>query len=299
MPSNYTREINCDFFRIRVGHEQEGDFLQTIGEFQARCHRPRDRNFEVEDGYVRLHDWRVEEGNASGAMLRLRTDGNARIGHIETDDLRDIELRSGEALVDYSCFRYFGEFKTLVLHRNRDAGNEMRLRHYLEKQCNVGPIDFQVLVSADALALFEQMQEITVAEVTIAIPTNLSAETGGRNVSVGDQIDLARRSGAATFTTRLSMDRTRRSLMPDVVRNWIKTYLRDDGETVRSAEVRGRINRGEDVRTIDLIHDRLRERVRLESLGQKPELPDFYAALDKAYRNRRDEISRMFLAESS
>ena len=298
MPSNYTREISCDFFRIRVGREAEGDFLQTIGDFQSRCHRARDRNFEIENGYVRLHDWRVEGNNASGAMLRLRTDGNARIGHLDTDDLRDIELNSGEALADYSCFRYFGEYKTLVLHRNRDAGNETRLRHYLERQCNVGPIDFGVLVSADALALFEQMQEITIAEITIAIPDNLSAETGGRHVSVGDQIDLARRSGAATFTTRLSMDRTRRSLLPDVVRDWIKPYLRDDGETVRSAEVRGRINRGEDIRTIDLIHDRLKERVRLESVNNKPELADFYESLNKAYQNRREEIGRMFMAET-
>lgn len=296
---NYSREITCDFFRIRVGQDKKGDFVQTIQALQARCAQVGARNLEVEDGYVRLHDWRVDGANASGALLRLRTDGTARIGHLETDDLRDLQLGTGEALADYSCFRYFGEFQTLVVHRNRDAGNESRLRYYLEQKTGVRPIDFEVLVSAEALRLFEQMQEITVAEISIAIPTNLGPETQGRNLSVGEQIGLARRAGAAVVKTRLSMGHTRRSLVPDFVKSWFKSQLDEHGEAVRSAEVRGRLQEGGDVRVIDLIHDRIRERARLETDGSRPTLLNFYEALEKAYHNRRDEISQQFSSDGN
>ncbi len=299
MPDNYSRKINCDFFRMNVGPDQRGDFVQTLDGFCSRCPRTRDRDLEVEDGFLRLHDWRVEDGNARGALLELRTDGGARIANLDNYDLRDLELRQGEGLADYSCFRYFGEFKTLVIYRNRNAGNEKSLRYYLEQKTNVRPIDFDVLIATDALQRFERMQEIVFAELTIAMPNNLNAETAGRGFSVGQEESLLNRARAATIKTQLSMGHTRRSMDLNTVKGWIKGNIDDYGEAVHSAKVRGRLESGEPIDSIDLIQDRIRQEVEVRAVGSRPAISDFYDALERAYHLRRDGISRQFLPESA
>ncbi len=73
--------------------------------------------------------------------------------------------------------------------------------------------------------------------------------------------------------------------------------LEEHGENVRTARVSGRALPGEEVRMIDLISDRIREQVTLDLQGRRPAFTEFYAALDKAYVARRDEISRLFHAK--
>ena len=295
----FSREINCDFFRVHLGQNRDSDFLAAMSAFQTRCGQAATRNSATEDGYVRLHDWRVDNGTASGALLRLRTDGRTRIAAIDTDDLRDLALATNEALADYSCFRYFEEFKTLVLHRNRDAGNEARLRFYLEQHAGLRPLELELLLSKNALQRFNRMQEITAAEIKIAMPDNLADEARTGNSSVEQTIALARRSGAATFTMKFSMGHTRKRRM-DVpfVRELFQGFIAEtpelEGARIHAAEIKGRNQRGEEVRAIDLIRDRMSEKVRFDTDDGHPTLADFYTALDKAYQNRRADIALQF-----
>ena len=293
----YSREITCDFFRVQLGQNGSDNFLDAMNSFQARCNQATVRNLSTEDGYVRLHNWQTIDGEGSGALLRLRTDGGTRIAQIDTDDLRDLSLSANEALADFSCFKYFAEFQTLVVHRNRDAGNESRLRYYLEQKGTLRPLSFELLVSTNALQRFARLQEITVAEIQIALPEDLGAETSGGNVSVGQAISLARRSKAATFTTRFSMGHSRRRKMDmPFIKQFIQETIEQQGDRVHAAEIKGRMESGEDVQTIDLIRDRMREKVRLDTGEARPTLADFYETLSKAYRNRRQEISQQFRA---
>ncbi len=291
----FRREINCDFFHVQLGQNRDGDFASALHGFQTRCSQAFERNLETDDGYVRLHDWRKEDGTGSGALLRLRTDNRTRIGNIDTDDLRDLALNSNEALADYSCFRFFEEFQTLVVHRNRDAGNEARLRFYLEQKAGIRPLSFELLLSRNALQRFQQLQEITTAEIQIALPENLEPETQNSDSSVSQVIALARRSNAATFTVKFSMGHSRKRLMDiGFLKNLFKDSIDQEGERIHAAEIRGRNARGEEVRAIDLIRDRMTEKVALNTGDLPPTLSDFYSALNKAYQNRRAEIAEQW-----
>jgi len=99
-----SREVACDFFRVDTGPSRYQSFIRIINSIYAANTETAERNVPIEDGMLRLCDWQVHGDIAGGALLRLRTDASASIGHIDTDELRDVPLRAGEALAEYFCF---------------------------------------------------------------------------------------------------------------------------------------------------------------------------------------------------
>lgn len=294
---NFRREINCDFFRVEIGHGGANGLLDVCNGIQRARPNASDRNLEVNDGFLRLYGWHSDGESGGGALLRLRTINNASIAMIHQDELRDLQLGRDEALAEYFCFAYYHEFRTLVLHRNRDAGGYGRLAMYLEEITGLRPVTFAPVLNTDALSRLERMQTVTVAELKIALPENLAAYETDES-GVGGVLRFARHTGAATISATISMDHSRRPLL-GVVKDIWRNVVVNSRDSVKAARVRGRSDELADgMLTIDLINDRMQERVDLDTREGRPSLDDFDNALRTAYLRRRDEIRYQFDIEA-
>ena len=311
-PRTTSREVACDFFRVAVGTSGQYDFVSIINSIYAAKAAASDRNVPIDDGVLRLHDWHVHDGVASGALLRLRTEASASIGHIDTDELRDISLGTGEALTEYFCFSYFSEFQVLVVHRNRYAGSHQRLEDYLRRLHPHQSVWFKPIMTADALRRLDRMGGITVAEVKLAMPTGTNIyDTGDQ--AVKELIFLGKRTGAVTLSLKLSVDHSRGFLKGEAKALWqhmvetlspknseadhapLDATSNDDAPTLEAATLHGYRGRDSDeLITIDLIADRMAERVTIRTEGKRASLAELQSATGIAYQNRYEELRDQF-----
>lgn len=311
-PRVTSREVACDFFRVNAGASGRYDFISIINSVYAAKSAASDRNVTIDDGMLRLHEWQAEDGVASGALLRLRTEASASIGHIDTDELRDISLRAGEALTEYFCFSYYSEFQVLVVHRNRYAGSHQRLEYYLQRMHRHRPIEFKPILTTTAQSQMDAMGDVTIAIVKLAMPTNNQVYDTG-NEAVNEMIRLGQRTGAVTLSLKVSVDHSRGILSRDVKEIWrtIKDRLApqtrerllpattvlavDEAPSVEAATLHGYRGRDSDeLVTIDLIADRMAERVTIRTAGKRATLAELQGATATAYQNRYEELRDQF-----
>jgi hypothetical protein len=306
------REVACDFFQVHTGVSGRHDFISIINGIYAAKTETLERNVAIDDGVLRLYEWQEQNGVAGGALLRLRTDASARIGRFDTDELRDVPLRAGEALAEYFCFSYFAEFQVLVVHRNRYAGSHQRLEYYLQRMHGHRPISFNPIMTADALRRLDRMGGITVANVKLAMPVGDQIyDTGDQ--SVRELTQLGKRTGAVTLSLTLSVDHSRGVLSQDVKELWQHMVQRlsprnteashgpeavlpsADAPSVEAATLHGYKERDSDeLITIDLIADRMAERVRVRIAGKSASLAELQGATSLAYQNRYEELRDQF-----
>lgn len=292
MAVTHRREITCDFFRVTCGQDGKFPFFKLMAQLHQRHPTAQERNNPTKDGYHRVYGWMALGHLGEGALLRLRTIHNASIAGIASDELRDLVLGEGEALTEYFCFSYFDEYRTMVVHRNREAGNYARLQDYLVAKSGVGSVHLSPIITGGALERLSRMQEFTIAELKLAIPDNIG-KTGNR--SVDDMISIAHQTGAATIDVRISMDRSKKTLQDSVREAWA-TAVSFVGINTRMAEIRGRDRENPDeLLTLDLLTDTMREKVELQFKGSRPALGDIHTALRSAYERRRSEIALQFL----
>ncbi len=290
--TSYRREINCDFFKVDFNGNQQLNLINLINGILTENANISDRNLPTPDGYIRLHNWQRHGNDGCGVLLRLRTNNTARVAGITNDVLHDLQLAQNEALAEFFCFTYFDEYQILVVHRNRDAGSYNRLSQYLEALSGCRPINFLPIISNDALNRLNSMSEVTVAELKIAIPDNLSVYDTGKE-SVISMIQFAKSTGATTITARISMDHSKRPLSIIVKEIW-KSLVHNHRTDTKMARVRGRNANDNEIMVIDLIADRMQERVVFQQNIQHPSIEDYMNALQEAYKRHRDEIAQQF-----
>jgi len=207
---------------------------------------------------------------------------------------------------------YFSEFRVLVVHRNRYAGSHQRLEYYLQRMHRHRPIDFKPIMTTDALRRLDRMGDITVANVKLAMPVGTHLyDTGDQ--SVNELTWLGKRAGAVTLSLKLSVDHSRGVLSGDVKDLWQHMVERlsprrtgedasdtnippnADAPTVEAATLHGYRGRDSDeLITIDLIADRMAERVTIRTEGTRASLGELQEATRQAYQNRYEELRDQF-----
>ena len=291
-PTSYRRELNCDFFRVNARDKRLPDLIAQIHQAYPNV---EERNVDSDNGAYRLCNWTPNGVNGRGVLVRLRTDNRGLIANRSSDNFRDVDLNDGESLMEYFAFTYFDEFGVLVAQHNRDAGSHTRLAAYLS-QLSGAPVHLEVILTKRALEIFRGMTQYTRADLKIAMPTDQSAIVSEQD-SVLRATQLAHETGAASIAITLSMDRTKRPLNTGVVKETIDTLLRGGHKAqLERARIRGRVESGDNIRTVDLINDRMQERVAvtLDQEGRGFQAVQYYSALEEAYSRRRDEIEELY-----
>ena len=289
---NTKSEYNFDFFRVEVANG--GSNLEaSIEQFFRDNPTITDRNLAISDGFVRIGNWRKNGGSYQGIMLRLRTENVAQIARFDSDVMQDLALQPGEALTEYCCFAYYPTKQILVLHRSRNAGGSARLNDYLERMVRAGNVTLAVVLNRDAFQRLDRITEVTLAELKIAMP-KLKTLPQADDEPAKDMIALAKLSGATTVSATLSMGRSKKPMLSafrDAMKHFAGTYE----EAVERAVVTGRSEEepGETI-TVDLITDRMREKVQIDVVEGQSVTDRIHEALATAYERRVDEINAQF-----
>jgi len=300
------RTVTCDFFQVHFGRDGQLNFSDVVNTIHANYPSVPNRNVESPDGYMRIHGWHTNGAIAYGTMLHLRQRDIASIGRLDTDDLTDLNLSPQEALTEYFCFRYFDEFKTLVVHRNRYAGNCARLTEYLQRlhpACT--PASFEDVLTGDAWRTLQRMYSLNSVEVTVARPQSLAPfDTGDQSVS--QMAHLTQDSGAETLTLHFSMGHTNRPLNQSL-KGVLRTAMQTGLGLIKKANVRGKVNYQigqsgmyrDELTTVDLIENRMRERIPIDVPSGRMTPDDYQRALIDAYNRQRGDIEAQFALDQT
>ena len=292
--------MTCDFFNVALGRGGQINFVDLINEISTQRPLVTDRNIQNGDDYMRIHDWVVSGKNAQGALLRLRVENNASVARLDTDGLKDLRLEAGEVLTEYYCFRYYAEFNTLVVHRNRDAGNYGRLENYLEEiRPDCKPAILSAIPASDAWKRMDELHTMTVAEVTVKKPVSLAIFRGSSK-SAQQIADLTGDAEAPYLTLKFSVGHQRGSLSLVALKNLLRE-LRGLG-MISTATVQGKTaqyatqgySQQDEMTMIDLVADRLRQRVTIPVLLGKLSIGDIHQALELAYQMRYSDLYDQF-----
>lgn len=282
------RMITAQFFGVGCGADDRCLSSAVIEALKGKS--VADRNVARGGDVYRLHEWRAMPKACTGALLRLRTGQSPKLGSLTGEELRDVPLAEGEYVAEYFCFAYFPDWRVLALHRNRDAGGHSRLEGYLQDLCGVQPVVLNPLFTTDGLQRLGKMKDLTVAELTLAMPKNLDA-TAPADPQLRQTVEIARHAGAATISIRLSMGQ-RKAPLSQGAWEFVRHAMGMIGFEVKTARVRGHMRKdGDDdlgeLLTLDLIEDMMRERIELPA---DPTVSEICDSLVEAYERRRSEI---------
>lgn len=299
-PKSTSRNVTCDFFNVALGRGGDMSFVELISQIHSQKPSASDRNIQNGDDYMRIHGWAVNGKDAQGALLRLRVQNNASVARLDSDDLRDLHLEAGEVLTEYYCFRYYAEFNVLVVHRNREAGSYGRLENYLEEmRADCKPAVLSVVPATDAWLRMDELHTMTVAEVTVKKPTSLAIFRGSGK-SAQQIADLTGDVEAPYLTLKFSVGHQRGSLSTVAARNLLHE-LRGLG-MIATATVQGKTgqyasqgySQQDEMTLIDLVSDRLRQRVTIPIQAGRLGIGDIHQALEQAYRMRHGDLYDQF-----
>lgn len=286
------KQITCDFFKVNVDRNVNMDFIGLVEHILKSKPDPKDRCLEIDEGFARIHGWQVgPDKTAVGCLLRVRTDQDARTSSREVDVIEDLDLPEGKLLTELFTFKYFGEHQIIAVHKNLFAGGHSRLSSYIDEMCGRPMVTFSPILSLSGYERVLKLKNIRMTEFRIAMPqNNTGVDLDDR--SVLDVVNIGDSVGAGDIVIRFNARRNHP--LADSIKSLIGAVVDRYGERVKSGRVIGdSYDMIEDV-VINLIDDRCKERVIVDSAGPKIELADYYRAIDYAYSRRQIEIAQMY-----
>lgn len=299
MPS---KPITSDFYRVHIGAKNDHPLTDILRLIWTERPEATSRNYDSADGDVwRLHDFKVDGKNCRGSLLRIRTDQAAEYADLNTDRVADIPLGPNQHLVQWFAFCYFDEFKILVAHRNRDAGNHLKLAAYIRNLSGAYGVNFEHVMTKDGIRRMNALFTVSKFELKLAVPTsnellNLYPEDDKQieDVSVNSLMQMGRLYGGTEITIIVSQGRSKRAIAAKKSKDFLLAALEQVGNNVRSATLQGKKNDLSGTDFVDLIEGRLEHKDTLSYTGKIPTFSDYYRSLSFAYSTRFPELKDQF-----
>lgn len=284
----YNRVVNCDFFRVMMP-EGAGDFGDELENALLSRGQVADRNVPSSDDFHRIDSLAKSEGNTFGLFLRLRAINEARVASLNAEGLSDLTLRPNEVLTEFFAFMYVPEFQVVVIHRNRDAGRQGKLERYVEDITGLNPVVLSIVINEDAAGRIHRMGFKSKVELTLARPENMAS--ADKSESAFSLAQLSQESNAAVMRIEVSAGHTKESITKRFV-DWVVQLVSREPGAVRAATVRGKID--DEIVLVDLVKDRMMEKVEVKTEGRSLSIDGVYWALRQAYERREGEIRRQY-----
>jgi hypothetical protein len=297
---NTTREIATEFYWVSCAGSKGPCLSSVMGKVLKAFPNIEERNYPVDGDIYRISDWNCAQGIGTGNLLRLRPQNNAKMAGLKSDTLLDLPKVEGYVLAEYFCFVYFAEFRVLVLHRNRDAGGYKRLESYLNQFAESTPVVLTPVLTDQGLEVLGQMHKFTTAEFKIGDLENMSLK-GWQSSSVARVLNFGKEAGAITMTVVISVDRSRKNLKNEPLKDAMHDLVNHVGDKIKSARVRGRMIDPDDdtkSRLVDLMEHHIREYVEVPYAGGYL-TSDILEGLRTAYKRRRTGIQLQFTTRKS
>lgn len=289
--------LKIDFYQVVMPGVANVTFEQIIAQIISLTPEEM-RNAQVKGHYIRLQEADNFYNYWEGDLIRIRMDEMplkaSLAGVVEPFILAD-----NEGVGEETAFLYHPQTRILAIQYNRYGVSASQLaRYFHEKSGILGDIALFPVIQEDAIERLARMRGIRRFEIRVAGQQNarIFRELG---YGVGAVSNLINEFQAPSVSITFSMGHHRRgSLYRDAIQgtiNGLLTISGNDRSQVEKIQISGRGEDGDEVRVIDLLRDRMSERVdinldgyrRLSSAGRR-------AAVREAWERRSAELMRMF-----
>lgn len=290
--------LKADFFRVTMPEGCNRSFNEVVSEVFGR--NPVElRNFPVQEGhYIRIQEGYQGPTYYEAELVRIRMDKMPTKASL-AGGIEPFQFEADEGVGEETAFYYHMPTQILVLQYNRYGVLASTVGRYFQIIAQVeGEIDFDPVLQEDALIRMARMRSFRKFSFRIAGGQNAQIFQG-LGYGVGAMADLINDFQAPSAEISLSMGHVRKgSLMMDAVGNTIRRVLGIAAEhpnKVAKLQISGREEGGHETRLIDLLHDRMIERIPVElDKNRRLSYLTRRQALQQAWIKRQDELLRMY-----
>lgn len=283
-----------DFYRVVMPPGITVDFTDLLD----RAMQAGEQRFQRKTPNVHfLSEIQRDQDAVLGLMVKIRMEDFPRRVRLD-GTIEDLPLRDDEGLGEETSFLFSERHQVLLLQRNGHGTRATTFLWYLENVTGVQPLELQPVLGEDALRKLQRMTVIRRFEVALARGDNPEM-LRGHGYSVNRMVDLIDNFAAARIQVELSMGNSpRRASMNRI--SVVETArqllgLRRDGESrVKRLIVTGKEDTDEPQEPLDLIRNRMQERISVERTGRRIQAATCRDGLREAFRNRADELDRLF-----
>ncbi|WP_299231669.1 DUF6731 family protein [uncultured Halomonas sp.] len=284
------RNYIIDFFSSFTPNDIEFNFHDFLENYltEGCCPPEYKQSFDLEVRHLRRH----EDGVISGVFAKIRKDHLPHAGRTGQQE-RELDLEDDEGLVEKNHFLAYRENSLLVMQANRHAGTAIALGHYLSRFAGHS-VAFDPVLQPDAMQRLMRgdLHPVSV-QAGFARPTNpdLYPEDDWSEALM----DLL--SGAGGSYVKLSINSDLRSDDDDT--NRLKDAMRHAWRSIKGMpKVRSlKMDMANDdgiVYPIDLIADRLKDKVTVDVRGRYPIESDMFTSMAAAKEGLNDSLESIF-----
>ncbi|KAL8636708.1 MAG: hypothetical protein Q9226_009220, partial [Calogaya cf. arnoldii] len=286
-----SKAVSVEFWKLDWTTNSGLSFEEAVLNIMDPSRTVSSRNMVVPDGYVRVTQFDKLGDGYMGQFRRFRTDQLPKIGHRNVDDVREVEMDDQEAIMETLIFGYFPVPQVLILHVNRDAGGLNRLLRCIEKTSPLKTIGGHPIIDPEREKKSQSFGRISVAELTIVRPNEVQVNANQLSVE-GALVTNAKTqwalTGALTVRTELRLNKSRRGTLRDVV-DAFKNLANNPSANVEAARLEGR-DRDNDPMMVDLVNDRMRDKIVVNSAGLLSD-DDVREAISRAWTKRKEVVA--------
>lgn len=244
-----------------------------------------------------LDEVRTDGDISFGLMVKVRME-DVPVGARLDGSKRDLPLHEDEGVGEETSMLYSHRHGILLLQRNGNGTRATTLLWYLEAVTRLQPVELRPVIGEDAMRKLQRMSLVRRFEVALAKGDN-TAQLRGRGLSINRMVDLIDQHAAARISVNLGMgDQPRgRSMNVGSILDTARSLLSlrgDDESKVTKLVVTGKEDTDEPQEPLDLLLNRMNQRIPVERVGRRVPAASCRDALREAFRIRENELTRLF-----
>jgi hypothetical protein len=302
------REIKVDFYRLAMLNPNPSlNFEDTLEQINNLS--PKKRVQEVLGKYTYLNKLEREGEFYFGEIIRIRMIDFPLIADLNGES-EEFILRSDQGLGERAAFLFHPNTQVILLQTNPLAISPIVFSRYIELCCNLGNSNFAFdpILEENSMQRLNSFTEIEEFEIHVAGLDNagLLREESNDN-GVDEMLNLYTKFQAPTISFKISRGQRKTSDIPvPIVRDFARLWQRKTASSVQNHKKnKPRSERANIIRLtgstpeetnvyVDLLNDRMREKVRIEERNRNLDYPTRITILRTAWNRRQDILFRMF-----
>lgn len=288
------RRIWVDFYEVVLPPESGLAFDELLEQI---ANNEKDR---VQERYGAAHFLQTLEQAGDllfGLNIRVRMDRLPQRARLDRT-VRELDLAEDEGLGEETSFAYSPRHGVLMLQRNGSGTRASTLLWYLEQTTGIAPIELRPVIGEEAMRKLQRMGIVRRFEVALASGQN-PGNLRGQGHSVDRMIELLDAHAAATISVTMGMGKgpRKRSMNIQSVVELVRSLFRirsGDESSVQRLVVTGRVDEEEPQEPLDLLTNRVQERIGVEHVGRRLPASACRNALLEAFRRQEQALDRLY-----
>jgi hypothetical protein len=287
-----TSSVKALFFSVDYNPDNNMAFVDAMEQIYQRYPNAQDRNWSKynDNDFYRIEGFRKTSDGCTGRFIKLFVDKNLKIGKINSEGSKDLNLQPDERLQQDLHFIYLDATRTIVTHANKDVGNILNLAYYLNNLSDSKNFWMNIRLNSDAINKMKGMKVITRMELGLVAGSPTLEQNPHHSVKA--VTDLSQLYGGLEIEIIIKQGRGKGSkpLNIDTVKQTMSEFNEIYGFRATKASVTGKKEIDDRLVPINLIKDKMQQEISVESENDVILPTQYYRALFEAYEIRKKEL---------